>query len=76
MRLTSILNRLTTKRLAKCWILGWAAALGLVAIPSEAAGQITITTKDMFTKEGQYYKNVLELCRAFFRSATGGGGRV
>jgi len=56
MRLTSILNRVTTKRLAKCWILGWAAALGLVAIPSEAAGQITITTKDMFTKEGQYYK--------------------
>ena len=56
MRLTSILNRVTTKRLAKRWILGWAAALGLVAIPSEAAGQITITTKDMFTKEGQYYK--------------------
>ena len=56
MRLTSILNRLTTKRLAKRWILGWAVALGLVAIPSEAAGQITITTKDMFTKEGQYYK--------------------
>jgi len=50
------LNRVTTKRLAKRWILGWAAALGLVAIPSEAAGQITITTKDMFTKEGQYYK--------------------
>ena len=50
------MNRVTTKRLAKRWILGWAAALGLVAIPSEAAGQITITTKDMFTKEGQYYK--------------------
>jgi len=56
MRLTSILNRVTTKSLAKRWIQGWAAALGLVAIPSEAAGQITITTKDMFTKEGQYYK--------------------
>jgi len=45
-----------TKRLAKRWIPGWAAAFGLMAIPSEAAGQITITTKDMFTKEGQYYK--------------------
>ncbi|MDP6678624.1 MAG: hypothetical protein QF927_05555 [Verrucomicrobiota bacterium] len=56
MRLISILSRVKTKRLAKRWILGWAAAFGLMAIPSEAAGQITITTKDMFTKEGQYYK--------------------
>ena len=39
-----------TKRLAK------AAALGLAMFTVTAQAQITITTKDMFSKEGQYYK--------------------
>tara|TARA_Y100001934_G_scaffold280183_1_gene386142 strand:- start:979 stop:2106 length:1128 start_codon:yes stop_codon:yes gene_type:complete len=54
-----------TKRLAKRWILGWAAALGLVAIPSKAAGQITITAKDFFGKEGQYYKVYSNMVRHY-----------
>ena len=39
-----------TKRLAK------AAVLGLAMFTVTAQAQITITTKDMFSKEGQYYK--------------------
>ena len=56
MRPTSVFRRVATKRLAKRWMLCCAVALALVAIPSEPVGQITFTTKDMFTKEGQYYK--------------------
>ena len=48
MRLKTALNRMTVKH----WMLAWAVAIA----PSEVAGQITITTKDMFTKVGQYYK--------------------
>ncbi len=44
-----------TRRLAKRWMAGWAVTLGMVTMPAESLAQITITAKDMFSKEGQYY---------------------
>ena len=54
--INSILTETITKRLAKRWLAACATALGILCAPSEPLGQVTITAKDMFSKEGQYYK--------------------
>ena len=54
--INSTLTETTTKRLAKRWLTACATALGMLCAPSESLGQVTITAKDMFSKEGQYYK--------------------
>ena len=51
-----ILTETATKRLPRRWVTAWAIALGMLSVPGESLGQITITAKDMFGKEGQYYK--------------------
>ena len=52
----SILTETVIKRLAKRWFAACAMALGMLSASSESLGQVTITAKDMFSKEGQYYK--------------------
>ena len=52
----SILTETVIKRLAKRWLTACAMALGMLSASSESLGQVTITAKDMFSKEGQYYK--------------------
>ncbi len=54
--LKPILTGTETKRLANRWLAGWAVVIGVLAVPGESVGQITVTAKDMFGKEGQYYK--------------------
>ncbi|MBT7026225.1 MAG: hypothetical protein HN969_01530, partial [Verrucomicrobia bacterium] len=54
--INSILTETITKRLAMRWLAACATALGILCAPSEPLGQVTITAKDMFSKEGQYYK--------------------
>ncbi len=51
-----ILTETATKRLPRRWVTAWAIALGMLSVPGESLGQVTITAKDMFGKEGQYYK--------------------
>ena len=51
-----ILTETATKRLLKRWLTACTIAIGMLCAPSESLGQVTITAKDMFSKEGQYYK--------------------
>ena len=51
-----ILAETAIKRFASRWLTPWGIVLGMLSVPSESLGQVTITAMDMFGKEGQYYK--------------------
>ncbi len=58
-----------TKRLANRWLACWAVVISVLAVPGESVGQITITVKDMFGKEGQYYKMYSNFVDGFSEAA-------
>ena len=51
-----ILAETAIKRFVNRWLTPWGIVLGMLSVPSESLGQVTITALDMFGKEGQYYK--------------------
>ena len=57
-----ILTETVTKRLPRRWVTAWAIALGMLSVPGESLGQVTITAKDMFGKEGEAYQRVCGVC--------------
>jgi hypothetical protein len=65
-----ILTETATKRLLKRWLTACTIAIGMLSAPGESIGQVTITAKDMFSKEGQYYKMYSNFVAHFSESAS------